>query len=70
VLSLGSRYRIAHKLDLSSRLAIDLWTQADRELIVKLRNDLAHGRPVKSGRDAIRALLLTERVLDSLAARL
>jgi hypothetical protein len=65
-LTLGPRLRLVRDLGLAAELRIG--TQAEHEKIVKVRNDIAHGR-VPSGLDSIGALMLAERILDGIAER-
>lgn len=65
-LSLGQRFRLVRKLCLPDRLGVEMGSQPEHELVICVRNDIAHGREIQSGGDAIKALLVAERILDSL----
>ncbi|HXF97940.1 MAG TPA: hypothetical protein VNJ46_04935 [Gaiellaceae bacterium] len=65
-LTLRERLFVVQALELGRRLGIDFGTQAEDERIVSVRNDIAHGRPVRSGADVIDALAAAERILDSI----
>lgn len=65
-LTLRERFDLIRMLELSPRLSIDLGTQEEHELITSVRNDIAHGRPVRSGAVAIESLTVSERILDAI----
>ena len=67
-LTLGPRLRLVRDLGLAAELGIDAGTQAEHETVIKVRNDIAHGR-VPSGLESIHALMLAQRFLDAIAAR-
>ena len=67
-LTLGPRLRLVRDLGLAAELQIALGTQSEHETVVKVRNDIAHGR-VATGLESIRALMLAERFLDAIAER-
>jgi hypothetical protein len=67
----GRRDRVRARLTplgLSQRLSLDLGHEQEHIRITAVRNDIAHGRPVKSGTMVIEALAISERLLDALAA--
>ena len=55
-------------LGLAAELGIVVGGQSEHQMVVKARNDIAHGR-VPAGLQAIRALMLAERFLDAIAER-
>jgi hypothetical protein len=65
-LTLRQRFRLVRDLELGRRLAIDLGNEPEHDRITSVRNDIAHGRPVRSGADVIAALEIAERILDSI----
>jgi hypothetical protein len=65
-LSLGERLFLIRTLEIGRRLGVDLGSQQEHEQITNVRNDIAHGRPVRSGADVIAALGFAERILDSI----
>jgi hypothetical protein len=66
-LTLRERFLLVRELRVGEALGVDLETQAEHDLVVAVRNDIAHGRPVRSGSAAIAALETAERLLDALA---
>jgi hypothetical protein len=64
-LTMRERFELVRALQLSERLGIDLGTQAEHERATSVRNDIAHGREVTSGREAIEVLEIAERILDN-----
>ena len=65
-LSLGERLFLIRTLELGRRLDVDFGSQQEHEKITSVRNDIAHGRPVRSGADVIAALETAERIIDSI----
>ena len=68
-LMLRERFDLVRSLELSERLELDLGDEHEHIRVTAVRNDIAHGRPVKSGTMVIEALAISERLLDALAAR-
>ena len=66
-LTLRERFDLVRALDLASALGRDLGTEQEHVLVIAVRNDIAHGRPVNSGKIVIEALAISERLLDALA---
>ena len=67
-LTLRERFALIRKLDLGGRLRLDLGDEQEHVLVTAVRNDIAHGRPVKSGTTVIEALSISERLLDSISS--
>ena len=65
-LTLGKRFEVVRKLDLASRLGIDLGSEADQQLVTSVRNDIAHAKQERSGADILQALDLAEKMLDAI----
>ena len=68
-LTMRERFEVVRALRLGPRLTIALGTEDEHVRLTTVRNDIAHGRPVKSGSAAIDALALAQQLLDSLATR-
>jgi hypothetical protein len=64
-LTLRERFELIRGLDLAGRFAVDLGNQGQHELVITIRNDIAHGRELGSGTNAIKALELAERLIDT-----
>lgn len=69
-LTLGERFGLVRDLGLGDRIGVDLGSAEEHDCVTAVRNDIAHGRPVKSGGDVIRALEIAERILDSVDSAL
>jgi hypothetical protein len=67
-LTLRERFDLVRRLDLGERLGLDLGIEQEHVLVTAVRNDIAHGRPVKSGTAVIEALSISERLLDSISS--
>lgn len=65
-LSLGERLALVRDLSLGPERGLDLGGDQEHAVIVSVRNDIAHGRPPGSRGDVIEALVLSERLLDTL----
>jgi hypothetical protein len=68
-LTLRERFDLIRALDLDGRLRLDLGDEQEHVLVTAVRNDIAHGRPVRSGTTVIEALAVSERLLDSISGR-
>lgn len=68
-LYLSERLMLVRRLELGKELGLNLGDEQDHGLVTSVRNDIAHGRPPKSGSAVIEALSISERLLDALAAR-
>jgi hypothetical protein len=68
-LTLRERFDLVRALELGERLSLDLGSEQEHVCVITVRNDIAHGRPVKSGTLVIEALAISERLLDVLVAR-
>jgi hypothetical protein len=64
-LMLGERFMLVRALELGRRLTADLGVEAEHVRVTRVRNAIAHGRPVQSGTEVIAALAIAERILDS-----
>ena len=65
-LMLGERFMLVRTLDLGRRLGADLGDESEHVRVTRVRNAIAHGRPVQSGSEVIPALAIAERILGSL----
>jgi hypothetical protein len=65
-LTLTERLELVRRLRLDRRYGIELGAQVEHELVVSIRNDIAHGREVRDGSAAMKALACAERYLDRL----
>jgi hypothetical protein len=68
-LSLRERFEAVRRLCLDRRYRMGLGNEEGHNLVVATRNDIAHGREVKQGLAAMRALVLAEDYLDGLVER-
>ena len=65
-LTLAERLAAIRRLRLDRRYGIQLGTQSEHELVVAVRNDVSHGREVRDGLAAMKALVHAENYLDRL----
>ena len=66
-LTLRERFDSCEDSISESKLGLDLGAEQDHVLVTSVRNDIAHGRPIRSGTMVIEALAVSERLLDELA---